>query len=62
MCGEIIWQFRQAWHIKSCFAPGIFVTINFYNPFPFTGRNIMNITAENIRTGNYIECGIKTIK
>ncbi len=29
MCGEIMWQFPLEWHIKSCFALGIFVIINF---------------------------------
>lgn len=66
MCGEIMWQFPLEWHIKSCFALGIFVIINFWNHFPIIRRGFLNIGIEiimgNIQIKNYIGCGIKITK
>lgn len=63
ICVGTICLYHQERHIKNSFVPGIFVIINFWNPFILLGKSgIMDIAAENIQTGNCIKCGIKITK
>jgi hypothetical protein len=62
ICVEIILTFRLEEHIKNYFVPMIFVITDFLEHSVLIKSGYLKTVIKDIRTMNYIECGINIIK